>query len=164
MTSICKEISGDYSAGGKSFAIVAGRWNAFYTERLVEGAIDAIIRHGGTHENITVVRVPGSYEIPLACRELAAAGGFDGIIALGTVIRGETDHYDHIAGQVSAGVAAVMAETRVPVAFGVITVENLDQAAARAGSKAGNKGFEAAMAAIEMANVVSLIRKQLPSR
>jgi 6,7-dimethyl-8-ribityllumazine synthase len=136
---------------GTRFAIVAARFNAFIVERLVEGALDALRRHGVTDDRITLVRVPGSWEIPLVCSRLAKSGTVDAIIALGCVIRGATAHFDYVAGGVATGVSSVAMETRVPVAFGVLTTDTIEQAIERAGTKAGNKGFDAALTAIEMA-------------
>jgi 6,7-dimethyl-8-ribityllumazine synthase len=132
------------------FAIVAARFNAFIVERLVEGALDALHRHGVGNERITLVRVPGSWEIPLVCSRLAKSGSVDAIVALGCVIRGATAHFDYVAGEVSKGVSSVAMQTQVPVAFGVLTTDTIEQAIERAGTKAGNKGFDAALTAIEM--------------
>ncbi len=152
-----KTIEGSLNAAGKKFVIVAARWNAIFTDRLVEGAIDALRRHGSQEANITVVRVPGSFEIPVVVRKLADTKQYHAIIALGTLIRGETDHYDLIARQATSGLGAVMMETGVPVAHGILVADTMEQAMARAGSKAGNKGYEAAIAAIETANVIEHI-------
>lgn len=132
------------------FALVAARFNSFIVERLVEGALDALRRHGVTDDRITLVRVPGSWEIPLACSRLAKSGAVDAIVALGCVIRGATAHFDYVAGEVSKGVSSVAMQTQVPVAFGVLTTDTIEQAIERAGTKAGNKGFDAALTAIEM--------------
>jgi len=152
-------IEGNLSASGRKFGIVAARWNEIFTERLLQGAIDAILRHGGTEDAITVVRVPGSFEIPLACRELCKTRKVDAVVAVGTLIRGDTSHYELIAGELAGGLQRVMFETGVPVAFGVVTAENMEQAMARSGAKAGNKGWEAAQAAIEMANLVLRLKE-----
>lgn len=151
-------IEGNLNAAGKKFAIIGARWNEIFSERLIQGAIEAIVRHGGTEENITVVRVPGSFEIPLAAQKCAEGGKINAVVAVGTLIRGETDHYQLVAGELASGLSRVMAQTGVPVAFGVVTAENMEQAMARSGSKAGNKGWEAAVAAIEMANLVEKLR------
>jgi len=135
---------------GAKFAIVASRFNAFIVERLVEGAVDALKRHGADAKNITVVRVPGSWEIPLVCARLAGSGKLDAVIALGAVIRGATPHFDHVANEVSKGVAQASMDSGVPIAFGVLTTDSIEQAVERAGTKAGNKGFDAAVAVIEM--------------
>ena len=154
----CNNLKVVLDASSKKFAIVAGRFNSLFSDKLVEGAIDAICRHGGKEEDITVIRVPGCFEVPLACREAAESKKFNAIVAVGALIEGQTDHYQLIASQVASGVAEVNRCCRVPVTFGVITAKNMEQAMARSGSKAGNLGHEAAMAAIEMANVVDVIR------
>lgn len=138
---------------GARFAIVASRFNHFIVDRLVEGAVDALTRHGATEADVTVVRVPGAFEMPLAVQEVARTGGFDAILAIGCVIRGSTPHFDYVAGEVSKGCAQVSLATGVPVAFGVITTENIEQAIERAGTKAGNKGWDAALSAIEMVSL-----------
>src|SRR5688572_12396306 len=137
-------------AADARFALVAARFNAFIVERLVEGALDALHRHGVSDDRITLVRVPGSWEIPLACSRLAKSGKVDAIVALGCVIRGATAHFDYVAGEVSKGVSGVSMQTQVPIAFGVLTTDTIEQAIERAGTKAGNKGFDAALSAIEM--------------
>ena len=147
-------IEGHLNAAGMRFAIVAGRFNSFITERLVEGALDAIRRSGGDADGTTLVWVPGAYEIPLAVQGAAKSGKYDAIIALGTVIRGATPHFDYVAGEVSKGVGHVMLDHGLPVAFGVLTTDTIEQAVERAGTKAGNKGAEAAMAAVEMVDVM----------
>ena len=149
-------IEGDLNAAGMRFAIVVARWNSFITERLLQGALDALRRSGCREQDITVVRVPGSFEIPSQARTLAETGKYDAIIPLGCLIRGETTHYEHIATEVTRGIGQSAQETGVPHTYGVLTCENLEQALDRAGLKAGNKGFEAAISAIEM---VSLKRK-----
>lgn len=140
-------------AKGLTFSLVVSRTNEFITARLLEGALDALRRHGAEEEQITVVRVPGSYEIPLAAKRLAASGRYNAVICLGTVIRGATPHFEYIAGEVAKGVATASLDTGVPITFGVLTTDNIEQAIERAGSKGGNKGFDAACAAIEMANL-----------
>lgn len=149
-----KTIEGDLNAKGLKFGIIVGRFNSFIGERLLEGALDAIKRHGGEENKITVVRVPGAFEIPLTAKKLAETGNMDAIICLGAVIRGATPHFDYVASEVSKGVAQVSLDAGLPVSFGVITTDNLEQAIERAGSKSGNKGFEAAVSAIEMANIL----------
>jgi 6,7-dimethyl-8-ribityllumazine synthase len=149
-------VEGDFYAEGMRFGIVVSRWNSFITERLLEGSLDALRRSGCRKEDITVARVPGSFEIPSQSRTLAQSGNFDAIITLGCLIRGETTHYEHIATEVTRGIGQSAQETGVPHTYGVLTCENLEQALDRAGLKAGNKGFEAAMSAVEM---VSLKRK-----
>ena len=135
---------------GAKFAIVASRFNHFIVDRLVEGAIDALVRHGAQAENVTVVRVPGAWELPLIARRLATKGKVDAIVALGAVIRGATSHYDHVAGEAAGGLAAAANASSVPIVFGVLTTETIEQAVERAGTKAGNKGWDAAVSAIEM--------------
>ena len=150
-------IEGQLDAKGLKFALVAGRFNDFITERLVGGAVDYLVRHGGDRADLTIVRVPGAFEIPLAAKKLAASGKYDGIICLGAVIRGATPHFDYVANECVKGLAHVMLEANVPVGFGVLTVDNLEQAIERAGSKAGNKGVDAAMAMLETARVLAQI-------
>ena len=149
-------IEGELNSHGMQFAIVVSRWNSFITERLLQGALDALRRTGCRNEDINVVRVPGSFEIPSQSRTLAATRQYDAIITLGCLIRGETTHYEHIATEVTRGIGQSAQETGIPHTYGVLTCENLEQALDRAGLKAGNKGFEAAMSAVEM---VSLKRK-----
>jgi 6,7-dimethyl-8-ribityllumazine synthase len=145
---------------GAKFAIVGSRFNAFIVERLIEGAVDALVRHGAAAENITVVRVPGSWEIPLVCARLAGSGKLDAVIALGAVIRGATPHFDHVANEVSKGVAHASMDSGVPIAFGVLTTDSIEQAVERAGTKAGNKGFDAATTAIEMVTLGKQLSQQ----
>lgn len=145
---------GQLRSEGLSFGIVVSRFNDFICERLLGGALDALRRTGASEERIEVFRVPGAYEIPLAAKKLAGSGRFDAVICLGAVIRGATPHFDYVANEVAKGIATVSLETSVPVTFGVLTTDTLEQAIERAGSKAGNKGFEAAMAAVEMANLL----------
>jgi 6,7-dimethyl-8-ribityllumazine synthase len=145
---------------GAKFAIVGSRFNAFIVERLIEGAIDALVRHGADAQNISVVRVPGSGEIPLVCARLAGTGKLDAIVAVGAVIRGATPHFDHVANEVSKGVAQASMDSGVPIAFGVLTTDSIEQAVERAGSKAGNKGFDAAVAAIEMVTLGKQLSQQ----
>jgi 6,7-dimethyl-8-ribityllumazine synthase len=135
------------------FAIVAGRFNTFIVERLIEGALDALTRHGCPNENVTVIRVPGSWEIPTVCSRLARSKRFDALVAVGAVIRGGTPHFEYVASEVSKGIAAITLETNVPIGFGVLTTDSIEQAVERAGTKAGNKGFDAAMAAVEMVSL-----------
>lgn len=152
---MAKTIEGNLSAEGKKFGIVVSRFNSFITERLLEGALDALARHGARDEDVTIVRVPGSYEMPLILKKMAAGGAYDALIALSAIIRGDTPHFDFVASEASKGIAQVSLETGAPIAFGVITSNNIEQAVERAGTKSGNKGFDAAMTAIEMANVCS---------
>jgi 6,7-dimethyl-8-ribityllumazine synthase len=149
-----KVIQGELSAELLKFGIVVSRFNDFVTSKLLDGAVDALLRHGAGEEDIEVVRVPGSFEIPLVAKRLAQKGGYDALICLGAVIRGATPHFDYVAAEVSKGVAQASLETGVPIAFGVITADTIEQAVERAGSKAGNKGWDAAMTAIEMAQVL----------
>ncbi|MGQ9484412.1 MAG: 6,7-dimethyl-8-ribityllumazine synthase [Desulfosoma sp.] len=148
---------GQLRSEGLSFGIVVSRFNDFICERLLGGALDALRRTGASEDRIDVYRVPGAYEIPLAAKKLADSGRFDAVICLGAVIRGATPHFDYVANEVAKGIATVSLETSVPVTFGVLTTDTLEQAIERAGSKAGNKGFEAAMAAVEMANLLKSI-------
>jgi len=141
-------------AEGFSFGIVASRFNHLLVDRLIEGAIDCILRHGGDEENIHLVRVPGSWELPIAVKELINKKKVDGVIALGVLIRGQTPHFDYIASEVAKGLAMVSLETGKPVSFGVITADTLEQAIERAGTKQGNKGWESALALIEMINLL----------
>lgn len=147
-------IQGDLAAKGLKVAIVASRFNDFITGRLVEGAVDALERHGASGADVEIVRVPGAFEIPLAARALAQAGRHDAVICLGAVIRGATPHFEYVSAEVSKGVASVAMESGLPVIFGVLTTDTIEQAIERAGTKAGNKGWDAALAAIEMANLM----------
>ena len=153
-------IEGTLSAEGRSFGIVASRFNDFVVKALLEGAIEAIRRHGGDAEAVDVVWVPGSYEIPLVARELALSGRYDAVICLGAVIRGATAHFDYVAGGAAGGISNVALESGVPVIFGVITTESIEQAIERAGTKMGNKGFEAAVSAMEMADLMAKLRER----
>jgi 6,7-dimethyl-8-ribityllumazine synthase len=152
-------IEGNLSAEGRSFGIVASRFNDFVVKALLEGATQAIRRHGGDAGAVDVVWVPGSYEIPVVARNMAVSGRYDAIVCLGAVIRGATAHFDYVAGGVASGISQVALETGVPVIFGVITTETIEQAIERAGTKMGNKGFEAAVSAIEMADLMPRLRK-----
>jgi 6,7-dimethyl-8-ribityllumazine synthase len=144
---------GALSAAGLRFAIVAARFNGLIVESLIDGAIDAIVRTGGLEHDISIVRCPGAFEVPQVVRKVLARGGVDAVIALGAVIRGATPHFDYVAGQAASGLGHVANEAEVPVVFGILTTETIEQALERAGTKAGNKGFDAAMAAIEMVNL-----------
>ncbi len=151
-------IEANFDAKGKKIAVVVSRFNSFIVESLLDGAVDALKRHGNVADNdITIVRVPGAYELPVAAKRLAAKGGFDAIIAIGAVIRGGTPHFDFVAGECNKGLAQVAMEYTLPVAFGVITTDTIEQAIDRAGTKAGNKGAEAALSALEMVNVLDQI-------
>lgn len=152
-----KSIDGALTATGLRFGLVVSRFNSFITERLLEGAIDTLVRHGASEADLLVARVPGAWEIPLACKRMAESGKFDAVIALGAVIRGSTPHFDMVASEVSKGVAQASLQSGVPVAFGVLTTDSIEQAVERAGTKAGNKGAEAAMAAVEMAHVLKAL-------
>ena len=149
-----KILEGKISAEGFRFAIVMSRFNDFITSKLVEGAMDALKRHGADEEQISLIKVPGAFEIPLIAKRLAESGQFDAIICLGAVIRGSTSHFEYVAAEVSKGIATVALESKIPVTFGVLTTENLEQAIERAGSKAGNKGWDATVAAMEMVNLL----------
>ena len=155
-----KTIEGNFQGEGLSIGIVASRFNEFITGKLIEGALDGLVRHGVDEKKIAIAWVPGSFEIPVAAKKLAEGGQYDAVICLGTVIRGETPHFDYIAAEVSKGVAQVGLNAKVPVIFGVLTTENVAQAVDRAGTKAGNKGFDAAMSAIEMANLFKALNKK----
>src|SRR5580704_11734038 len=139
------------------FAVVASRFNHFVVDRLVEGAVDALVRHGADPTNVTVVRVPGAFELPLVVRRIAASKKVDAVIALGAVIRGATPHFDFVAGEAAKGIGAAAAASDVPVAFGVLTTESIEQAVERAGTKQGNKGWDAAMSAIEMVSLARVL-------
>jgi 6,7-dimethyl-8-ribityllumazine synthase len=143
-------IEGQIQAGESRVAIVVGRFNSFVTEHLLEGAVDALKRHGMDEEKIIVAWVPGAFEIPLVAKKLASSQKFDGVICLGAVIRGATPHFDYVAAEVSKGIATVTLQTGVPIAFGVLTTESIEQAIERAGTKAGNKGWDAAVTVLEM--------------
>ena len=153
-----KRYEGLLIAENLSFGIVASRFNHLLVDRLIEGAIDCILRHGGSEERIHIARVPGSWEIPLIAKEMALREDIDAIIALGVLIRGQTPHFDYIANEVSKGLALVSLETRKPVSFGIITADTLEQAIERAGTKQGNKGWEGALSAIEMVNLLKSLR------
>ncbi|HEY3308910.1 MAG TPA: 6,7-dimethyl-8-ribityllumazine synthase [Desulfuromonadaceae bacterium] len=144
---------GKLDAKGLKFGIIVSRFNSFISERLLEGAVDALVRHGVDDKTIHVARVPGAFEIPLATKKMAESGKYDAVICLGAVIRGSTPHFDYVAAEVSKGVASVSLDSGVPVAFGVLTTDTIEQAVERAGTKAGNKGFEAAVTAIETINL-----------
>jgi 6,7-dimethyl-8-ribityllumazine synthase len=153
-----QSFEGKLEAKGYKFGIIVGRFNSFIGERLLEGAIDALIRHGAEDKDIYVARVPGAFEIPLAAKVMANGGNYDAVIALGAVIRGSTPHFDYVSSEVTKGVAAVSLDSGLPVIFGVLTVDTIEQAIERAGTKAGNKGFEAAVTAIEMVNLLKVLK------
>jgi 6,7-dimethyl-8-ribityllumazine synthase len=156
---MAKVIEGQLSAAGLRFAVVVSRFNSFITERLLGGAMDALQRSGAGEDMVDVIKVPGSWEVPMVAGEVARQHRYDAVICLACVIRGETPHFDYIAAEAAKGVAHVAAETGVPVAFGVLTTNTLEQAIDRAGAKGGNKGFDAAMTAIEMANLLRALRQ-----
>jgi 6,7-dimethyl-8-ribityllumazine synthase len=149
-----KTLEGKLSAKGKKFALVVSRFNEFISQKLLSGAIDCLTRHHGATEDITVIWVPGSFEIPLVAKKLAQTGEYNAVVCLGAVIRGDTPHFDYVAAEVSKGVAQTALETGVPVIFGIITSDTIEQAIERAGTKAGNKGWDAALSAIEMADLL----------
>lgn len=152
-----KVIEGILTAKGVKFGIVVSRFNDFINKRLLDGALDALSRHGAEDKNISVVKVPGSFEIPLMAKKLADSGDYDAIICLGAVIRGATPHFEYISAEVTKGIAKVTLDSGIPVSFGILTTDNIEQAIERAGSKLGNKGWDAAMSAIEMVNVLKVI-------
>jgi len=148
-----KVIEGKLDAKGIRFGIVVSRFNSFISDRLVEGALDALMRHGAEREQLQIIRVPGAFEIPMTAKKMVECGRYDAVICLGAVIRGATPHFDYVSAEVSKGIASVSLDSGVPVTFGVLTTDNLEQAIERAGSKAGNKGADAAVSAIEMVNL-----------
>lgn len=145
---------GNLAVDGARFGLLVSRFNSFITESLLGGAVDALLRHGADKKNLHVVRVPGAYELPLAAKKMAASGKYDAIVVLGAVIRGGTPHFEYVAGECTKGIAQVSMDAGIPVAFGVLTVDTIEQAVERAGTKAGNKGVEAALSAVEMVNVL----------
>jgi 6,7-dimethyl-8-ribityllumazine synthase len=149
-----KVIEGELQAEGLKFGIIVSRFNDFITSKLLDGALDALRRHGAGEKDIEVVKVPGSFEIPMVARKLAAKGTYHALICLGTVIRGATPHFEYVSAEVSKGIASASMETGIPIAFGVITSDTIEQAVERAGTKSGNKGWDAAITAIEMAQVM----------
>ena len=154
-----KVFEGQLAAAGLRFAVIVSRFNSFITERLYQGAMDALTRSGADPDLVDVIKVPGSWEVPLAAAEVARQHGYDAVICLSCVIRGETPHFDYVAGEAAKGIAHASMETGVPVAFGVLTTNTLEQAIDRAGAKSGNKGFDAALTAIEMANLMRALRQ-----
>ncbi|GAB3272905.1 6,7-dimethyl-8-ribityllumazine synthase [Parahaliea aestuarii] len=149
-----KTLEGDFTHSKGNYALVVGRWNSFVVEHLLEGAVDTLRRHGVNEKQLTIVRAPGAFEIPLVCQKVAKSGKYDAIIALGAVIRGGTPHFEYVAGECTKGLAQVSMEHGVPVAFGVLTVDSIEQAVERSGTKAGNKGAEAALSALEMVSLM----------
>ena len=152
-----KNIEGNFNGKGRKVAIVLSRFNSFMTERLLEGALDCLSRHEVNKNDIEVVRVPGAFEIPLTCKKIADKKNFNAIIALGAVIRGDTPHFDYVAAEVSKGLAHVSLDTGIPISFGILTTDTIEQAEIRSGAKGGNKGFDAAMTALEMMNIIEKI-------
>lgn len=152
-----RTLEGNLNAAGLRFGIVVSRFNDFITSRLLAGAEDAIRRHGGDLDQVDVAWVPGAFEIPLVAQRMAASGRWDAVICLGAVIRGSTPHFDYVASEAAKGVAQAMMQTGVPISFGILTTDTIEQAVERAGTKAGNKGFEAAVTAIEMANLMKVL-------
>lgn len=153
-----KLTEGELSASGLRFAIIVARFNSFVTDRLLAGALDALKRTGADEAQIEVIRIPGAWEFPLTVKAVAATGRNDAIICLGAVIRGDTPHFDYVAGEAASGIARLAVETGIPIVFGVLTTNTVEQAVDRSGAKSGNKGFDAAMTAIEMANLLRRIR------
>jgi 6,7-dimethyl-8-ribityllumazine synthase len=154
-----KELRGDFASRGRRFAVVAARFNELVVSKLVEGAVACLRAHGVAEDDLEVAWVPGAFELPLAARTFAATGTYDGVVCLGAVIRGETAHFDHVAGQAAAGIREAAEATGVPVTFGVLATDTLQQAMDRAGGKHGNKGWDAAMAAMEMASLLEQVPK-----
>ncbi len=151
-------IEGKLLAKGKKFAIVVSRFNDFITGRLVDGAVDALVRSGADDKDIEIIKVPGAFEIPLIAKKVSGNGRYDAIICLGAVIRGATPHFDYVSAEVSKGIAMVSLESEIPVIFGVVTTDTIEQAIERAGTKAGNKGWDAAISAVEMANLMEIVK------
>lgn len=152
-----RSLQGQLTADGLRFAIVVSRFNEFITSRLLAGALDALKRHGGKDDDVTIAHVPGAFDIPLIARRMAASGVYDAVICLGCVIRGQTPHFEYVAGESAKGIAQVALSTGVPTTYGMVTADTLEQAIDRAGAKAGNKGFDAALGAIELVNLLRLL-------
>lgn len=152
-------IEGMLTGKDRKFAIVVSRFNDFITSKLVDGALDCLLRHEVKDDDITLVKVPGAFEIPLAAQKLAESGKYDGVICLGAVIRGATTHYDYVCNEVSKGIAKITLDTGLPVGFGIVTTENIEQAIERAGTKSGNKGYDTAMSVLEMVDLFSTMAK-----
>ena len=152
-----KTFEGNLIGTGSKFGIIVGRFNEFIGGKLLEGALDALKRHGVDEEDVSVAWVPGSFEIPLIAQKMASSGKYDAVICLGAVIKGSTDHYDYVCAEVSKGIAQVSLNSGIPVMFGVLTTDNIEQAIERAGTKAGNKGYDVAVSAIEMVNLIKLL-------
>jgi len=154
-----KKLEGNLHAGNHKFGIIVGRFNEFIGSKLLDGALDALKRHGASEENIEIAWTPGAFEIPLVAKKMAKTNKYDAIICLGAVIRGATPHFDYVSAEVSKGIAHVSLETEIPVIFGILTTDNIEQAIERAGTKSGNKGFDVAVTAIEMVNLMKTIGK-----
>jgi 6,7-dimethyl-8-ribityllumazine synthase len=152
-----KVIEANLIAEGKRFALIVSRFNDFITERLLEGAVDGLLRSGAKEKDIDIVKVPGSFEIPLMAKKLATTGRYNAVVCLGAIIRGATAHFEYVSAEVSKGIAAVSLESDIPVIFGIVTTDTIEQAIERAGTKAGNKGWSAAITAVEMANLIEII-------
>jgi len=150
---MAKQIEGKLDASGLKVGLLVSRFNSFISDRLLEGAVDALVRHGASESDLTIARVPGAFELPVATKKMVDTGKFDAVICLGAVIRGATPHFDYVSSEVTKGIASVSLDSGVPVSFGVLTTDNIEQAVERAGTKSGNKGFEAAVSAIEMVNL-----------
>ncbi len=155
-----KIFEGKLDAKGLRFALLVSRFNHFITDRLLEGALDTLLRHNAREDDIEIIKVPGSFEIPLAAKKAAASGRYDAVVALGALIRGDTPHFEYISGEVIKGIAAITLESEVPIALGVLTTDTIEQAIERAGMKAGNKGGEAALSAIEMVNLIRILSQK----
>jgi 6,7-dimethyl-8-ribityllumazine synthase len=155
-----KILEGKLDAKGLRFALLVSRFNHFITDRLLEGALDMLLRHNAREDDIEIMKVPGSFEIPLAAKKAAASGRYDAVVALGALIRGDTSHFEYISAEVIKGIAAINLESEIPIALGVLTTDTLEQAIERAGMKAGNKGGEAALSAIEMANLIRILSQK----
>lgn len=155
-----KEIEGKLDASGQKIAIIVSRFNDFITSKLLEGALDCLKRHGATDENINLFRVPGSFEIPFLAKKLAISKKYDGVICLGAIIKGATDHYQYVAAETTKGIAHAAMESGIPIIFGVLTTDNIEQAIERAGTKSGNKGFDAALTAVELINLYKMVEKK----
>jgi 6,7-dimethyl-8-ribityllumazine synthase len=154
---MAKVIEGTLTAQGVKFGMVVSRFNDFINKRLLDGALDALYRHGAEDKNVSIVKVPGSFEIPLMAKKLADSGNYDAVICLGAVIRGATPHFEYISAEVTKGIAKVALDSGVPISFGILTTDNIEQAIERAGTKSGNKGWDAALAAIEMVNLLKRV-------
>lgn len=152
-----KVIEANLIAEGKRFALIVSRFNDFITERLLEGAVDGLLRSGAKEKDIDIVKVPGSFEIPLMAKKLAKTGRYNAVVCLGAIIRGATAHFEYVSAEVSKGIAAVSLESDIPVIFGIVTTDTIEQAIERAGTKAGNKGWSAAITAVEMANLIEIV-------